>query len=894
MADDSQQQIPTDDIGDENSPSTPIDQNPESTERPAREATQETETPQPAEEVQSDTEEVQPEADVTQSEPTDGPEVIQPEQNQPAPEEPGETIEPAPTPENPTKTTPETPTATQTEAVDIEKPVSDLSEQRFYPVENLESQESLDNPPPNAPNQDATNATQPDVGATEEPKKSRFKNRGAIIAIVATGLLITGLAAVTQLRQGGTSDDTLSKFTEQTVPITISDAVSSPSFETLQDQLVVNGALTVTTSSGSSVSLSAANVSGSQIYTFPDDSGVLCLDSNNCGFVSEDNPSGNICLITNNCGFLSQGGNSFGEDLVVGTNDGFDLGFKTGGTVKTWILESNGGLAFGTAKDVSIYRGGTNLLETDDNFMIGGSVSIGADAIVSECGPLIDECDSLLNVSEVNRSVSTATPVGGIISLTLDPATAPSYSGLASAIGAGIGLTVAKGNTADFSGKILAGSFSQVSHEGSGDVSALVGNYTIATNTESADVAVMAGVFANSNNAGTGTVGQNVGVYVLTSAGTGTIDKNIGLLVDSQSIGTEDYGIAIGTADTQTLWIGNDVDSTTANAGIGFGVSKDTNLYRSAADTLKTDDSLSVGTSGAGAYQLDVETNSSGSYVANFFNDGDTADRYGLRVQAGADDGSGTTYYLDAYDGNGDQVGYIANTSGTFALTDISDARTKTNIADSGINALEILSGLRVVDFNRNQNPGGPTITGFIAQEVLGIYAPAVSQSSTGLYGIQKDAFIPVLVKGVQQQQVDINDIARRVATLESSGGQLDVNVAQLDVDKLTVATAKVTGSLEVAGSAAIAGNVDIGGDLSLDGKVVGNTDTRGAVTVAAGSTEVYHSFNRAFTSAPNVILTATSEFAPSFRVESSKTGFTVYFQESQGYDVKLNYQIQQ
>lgn len=62
--------------------------------------------------------------------------------------------------------------------------------------------------------------------------------------------------------------------------------------------------------------------------------------------------------------------------------------------------------------------------------------------------------------------------------------------------------------------------------------------------------------------------------------------------------GTLNIGGAIGAASTYTLWMGANTDSTTAAGGITFGVSGDTNLYRSATNTLKTDDLFSC----AGAY----------------------------------------------------------------------------------------------------------------------------------------------------------------------------------------------------------------------------------------------------------------------------------------------------
>ncbi len=160
--------------------------------------------------------------------------------------------------------------------------------------------------------------------------------------------------------------------------------------------------------------------------------------------------------------------------------------------------------------------------------------------------------------------------------------------------------------------------------------------------------------------------------------------------------------------------------------------------------------------------------NTDTDYVGKFFNDGNNANRYGIQVQAGADDASGTTYYLNALDGNGDQVGYIANTSGTFALTDISDRRTKTNIEDASLDGLNIINQLRVVDFNRIQNTDGPTITGFIAQEVRDVYPEAITVAPNGYLGIMKDAFIPVLVKAIQELDLKVADI-ETIATMQNA-----------------------------------------------------------------------------------------------------------------------------
>jgi len=81
-------------------------------------------------------------------------------------------------------------------------------------------------------------------------------------------------------------------------------------------------------------------------------------------------------------------------------------------------------------------------------------------------------------------------------------------------------------------------------------------------------------------------------------AGTGAITNGYGFFAASMTTGVNRYSARFdnpgtsGATDYITLWVGGNTDSTDAKHGIVFGASKDTNLYRSAANTLKTDDQL--------------------------------------------------------------------------------------------------------------------------------------------------------------------------------------------------------------------------------------------------------------------------------------------------------------
>lgn len=167
-----------------------------------------------------------------------------------------------------------------------------------------------------------------------------------------------------------------------------------------------------------------------------------------------------------------------------------------------------------------------------------------------------------------------------------------------------------------------------------------------------------------------------------------------------------------------------------------------------------------VGMGVSPAYRLDVSANVSGQAAAFFYNAGNNADRHGIFVKGGANDGSGTTHYLLGLDGSGAQVGSIQNSLGTFQLVDLSDRRTKTNIRDSSVDALGVVRGLRVRDFERLKS--GQTVrAGFVAQEVQDVYPDMVSGLGQEMLGTASAKLIPVLTKAIQE-------LDRRLAALET------------------------------------------------------------------------------------------------------------------------------
>lgn len=97
------------------------------------------------------------------------------------------------------------------------------------------------------------------------------------------------------------------------------------------------------------------------------------------------------------------------------------------------------------------------------------------------------------------------------------------------------------------------------------------------------------------------TLTDDIGVYMSQiGSNAGTWTNATGLQIDSYTLGTNRYSAKIaapstsGATTVRTLWLSHNADNTVESAGIHFGSSADTNLYRSAASTLKTDDSLVV------------------------------------------------------------------------------------------------------------------------------------------------------------------------------------------------------------------------------------------------------------------------------------------------------------
>ncbi len=165
--------------------------------------------------------------------------------------------------------------------------------------------------------------------------------------------------------------------------------------------------------------------------------------------------------------------------------------------------------------------------------------------------------------------------------------------------------------------------------------------------------------------------------------------------------------------------------------------------------------------------QIINSVNKSG-YAADFKNSGMLSSAYGLNVTAGTDDGSGTNWMIDFNTGSGSWEGSIIINNGTVQLYNVSDARLKTNITKSGMDALKLLNDLQVVDYSFIKNPGVKH-TGYIAQEAKQVLPDMVIYNERAdSYAISTSGLIPVLHKAIQEQQKMIESQAKRIEELEN------------------------------------------------------------------------------------------------------------------------------
>ncbi len=282
---------------------------------------------------------------------------------------------------------------------------------------------------------------------------------------------------------------------------------------------------------------------------------------------------------------------------------GSDVIFRENGTTfLTFTDNTTDAILTPAGGDLSI----TGTLDVSGYGAIGDSAAVGTSALTIVSSSNTNNAYGL-NVSKTS-SVNDVAHYAGAFSLT-DTDTTGSSTGVKYGIHASYSKTGSGATTGYEHGAIFASS--QVS---SGSMSNLINIEsrlqvpTGGTVTDATDFYISPD-FSDD----LGTVTNKRGIRITDWAHTaGAVSNQFGIVVDALTSGTtQDIGVQIGTADTYSLYLTG--TGGTANTGINFGV--DTNLYRSAANTLRTDDDLVIAggdLTGANSAAIDIGEATSG------------------------------------------------------------------------------------------------------------------------------------------------------------------------------------------------------------------------------------------------------------------------------------------
>ncbi|TAK89163.1 hypothetical protein EPO04_03630 [Patescibacteria group bacterium] len=370
------------------------------------------------------------------------------------------------------------------------------------------------------------------------------------------------------------------------------------------------------------------------------------------GFLVQDAAGGNLLVV-----------DTLNQQLAVGPSAVPGNSVLTVGGDTT---SSAGGITLGT--DTNLYRSAANTVKTDGNLQATGSAAFGSTATILNTGAQ----RATVNIDESYADTTGVSTVNGLNSTVTVNSPSANNTGFL-----GLDSVVLLDGDSNYTGSAI-GSYSYVQKTGAGTASWLNGAehdvYNYSTGTVANGVGVFgylnqasdAGTITNGNgvwgqseisgagsiqnasgligavyNYGTGTITSGYGLLVkpATNSGGGSFANNYGVYINDQSAvgSTSSYNLysaganaknylagklQVGSSNTASrVNIGTDTDTTSAG-GITFGT--DTNLYRGAANQLKTDDTVQIKTASDSTTAFQVQ-NASGTALL-------TADTSGMTI----------------------------------------------------------------------------------------------------------------------------------------------------------------------------------------------------------------------------------------------------------------------
>ena len=192
---------------------------------------------------------------------------------------------------------------------------------------------------------------------------------------------------------------------------------------------------------------------------------------------------------------------------------------------------------------------------------------------------------------------------------------------------------------------------------------------------------------------------------------------------------------------------------------------------------------FSTGSSSGTSYTERTVISSSGqmSHYANIAdyafvvqNDGDSTNRFGIRITCGTDGGSGTNYLMGFRDGDGNSVGSITFSGSTTSFNTSSDHRLKENVADM-TGAIARVKQLAPKRFNFIRHPNN-TVDGFLAHETQTVVPEAITgthnevdDDGNAVYqAIDQAKLVPLLTGALKEAITKIETLETEMTALKA------------------------------------------------------------------------------------------------------------------------------